>query len=250
MSMLIYVLDAKWNKRSLCQKHEFTHIVDMKSKKHVAHPPRRQRAGSKRWENKERTRQAILKSALALFAEKGFYRTTTKAISNKARIAEGTLFNYFKTKEDLALYFFEQELAAMIAKFENDSRLRAAPLPEKLFGLIHYLLERLSPYEEFIGAVYLRALQPSSKLSLLSLQSQAHNVRYLQFIRQILTEAEEREELPKVGDIGAYAFGLFHLSMITYWLQDRSAGKEQTLALLDRCLKVATHILRKGGWEW
>jgi hypothetical protein len=53
-----------------------------------------------------------------------------------------------------------------------------------------------------------------------------------------------------VGDLGAYAFGLFHLAMITYWLQDRSARKENTVALLDRVLKTATHLLRKGGWNW
>ena len=63
-------------------------------------PPR----SGKRAENKEKTRRAILEAALGLFAQKGFYQTTTKAISRKARIAEGTLFNYFETKEDLALY--------------------------------------------------------------------------------------------------------------------------------------------------
>jgi AcrR family transcriptional regulator len=203
-----------------------------------------------REQKKESTRQAILRAALALFAEKGFYHTTTKAISRKAKIAEGTLFNYFQTKEDLALYFFEQELAGVSEWYERDKRVRGASLPEKLFSIIHRFLERLSPYEEFIGAVYLRALQPSSKLSPLSLQSQEHNLRYLRFIREILTEAESDGEIPKVGDIGAYAFGIFHLAMITYWLQDRSAGKEQTLALLDRCLKLATHLVKKGGWDW
>jgi hypothetical protein len=84
----------------------------------------------------------------------------------------------------------------------------------------------------------------------LSLQSQEHNLRYLRFVREILAEAESEGEIPKVGDIGAYVFGIFHLAMITYWLQDRSAGKEQTLALLDRCLKLATHLLKKGGWDW
>ena len=63
----------------------------------------------KRVQKKEKTKQAILKAALELFAAKGFYATTTKAISKKAQIAEGTLFNYFETKEDLALYFFEEE---------------------------------------------------------------------------------------------------------------------------------------------
>jgi hypothetical protein len=53
-----------------------------------------------------------------------------------------------------------------------------------------------------------------------------------------------------VGDFGAYSFGLFHLAMITYWLQDPSKGKEETLAMLDRCLKFTTHLLKKGGWDW
>ena len=206
--------------------------------------------GRKREEKKQSTRQAILRAALALFAQKGFYQTTTKAISRKAKIAEGTLFNYFETKEDLALYFFEQELVGITEWYQRDKRVRGAPLAEKLFSIIHHLLERLGPYEDFIGAVYLRALQPSSKLSPLRLQSQEHNLRYLRFVREVLADAEAGEEIPRVGDIGAYAFGLFHLAMITYWLQDRSPGKEQTLALLDRCLKMATHILKKGGWDW
>jgi AcrR family transcriptional regulator len=204
----------------------------------------------KRLENKEKTKRAILRAALELFAERGFYNTTTKAISRKAKIAEGTLFNYFRTKEDLALYFLEQELLEVMEWFQREKRVQSAGLPEKLFAVIHHLLDRLGPYEDFIGAVYLRALQPASKLSPLSLQSQEHNLRYLRFIRDILVEAEAEKEIPKVGDIGAYAFGLFHLAMITYWLQDRSSGKEQTLALLDRCLKMATHFLKKGGWDW
>jgi AcrR family transcriptional regulator len=204
----------------------------------------------KRIENKEKTRRAILRAALDLFAQKGFYDTTTKAISRKAGIAEGTLFNYFETKEDLALYFFERELDEVMAWYARDARVQRAGLAEKLFAIIHHFLERLAPYEEFIGAVYLRALAPSSKLSPLSLQAQEHNVRYLRFIRDILAQAEAAGEIPKVGDFGAHAFSLFHLAMTTHWLQDRSPGKEQTLALLDRCLKLATHLLRKGGWEW
>jgi AcrR family transcriptional regulator len=204
----------------------------------------------KRVENKEKTKRAILREALKLFAEKGFYRTTTKAISKRAGIAEGTLFNYFQTKEDLALYFFERELDAVIEWYKNDSRIQQAALPEKLFAIIQQFLDRATPYEEFIGAVYLRALSPTSKLSPWSLQNQERNLRYLRFIRGILAEAEATEEIPDVGDFGAYAFGLLQMAMITHWLQDHSRGKEQTLALLDRCLKMATHFLKKGGWEW
>jgi AcrR family transcriptional regulator len=204
----------------------------------------------KRNENKEKTKQAILAAALKLFAEKGFYKTSTRAISRKAGIAEGTLFNYFETKEDLALYFFEREMDDVVAWFEGNRRMKRAALPEKLFAIIQHSLERLEPYQEFIGAVYLRALAPCSKLSPWRLQNQERELRYLRFIREILAEAESEDRLPRLGDFGAYAFRLFHSAIITYWLQDCSRGKEQTLALLDRCLKLADRILRKGGWDW
>jgi len=211
----------------------------------------RTRGRGKRDRNKEKTRQAILRSALELFADKGFYQTTTKAISRQAGIAEGTLFNYFETKEDLALFFFEQELEAVVAWYERDPRMKKASLAEKLFAIIQRFLDRLAPYEDFIGAVYLRALAPASKLSPWNLQSQERNLRYLRFIRDILAKAEADGEIPRVGDFGAYAFGLFHLAILTHWLRDRSRGKEQTLALLDRCLKLSAHVLKtKGGWEW
>lgn len=213
----------------------------------AAAPPHRR---SRRAENKQKTRRAILRAALELFARKGFFHTTTKAIARKAGIAEGTLFNYFPTKEDLALYFFEQELVRIMEWYEQEHKLRKAPLPEKLFGIINRFLDQLGPYEDFIGAVYLRALQPSSKLSPWSLSSQEQNLRYLRFIREVLAEAAAEGEIPEAGDLGAYAFGVFHLAIITYWLQDQSAGKEQTLALLDRCLKLASGVLKKGSWKW
>src|SRR5215475_8630248 len=133
--------------------------------------PASDRAG-KRDRNKEKTKEQILSAALQLFREKGIEGTTTKEISKKAGIAEGTLFNYFETKEDLALYFFEESLTEMIEWYQNDRGMKRAALPEKLFGIIEHLLDSLAPYEEFIGAVYLRGLVASSKLSPFSLQSQ------------------------------------------------------------------------------
>ncbi len=191
-----------------------------------------------------------MRAALELFARQGFYRTTTKAISRKAGIAEGTLFNYFRTKEDLALYFLERELDAIIQWYEHDQRIQKAALPEKLFAVIHRFLDRLAPYEEFIGAVYLR---PGARLQARvrgACKPRERNLRYLRFIRGILEGAEAAGEIPQVGDFGAHAFGLFHLAMLTHWLQDRSPGKERTLALLDRCLNLGGHFLKKGGWNW
>jgi AcrR family transcriptional regulator len=45
--------------------------------------------------------EAILNTALRLFTERGFAGTPTSLISKEAGVATGTLFFYFKTKEDL-----------------------------------------------------------------------------------------------------------------------------------------------------
>src|SRR5262252_9487599 len=75
---------------------------------------------------KERTKEQILAAALELFREEGIEATTTKQISKRAGIAEGTLFNYFKTKEDLALYFFQKETDDLISWFRAEKRLQKA----------------------------------------------------------------------------------------------------------------------------
>ena len=134
-------------------------------------PKKSARAG-KRDQNKERTKEQILDAALELFRKHGLDGTTTRQISKRAGIAEGTLFNYFKTKEDLALYFFQKETDDLIEWYQGEARLQKASVPEKLFAIIHRQLEYIGPYEDFIGAVFFRSLQPLSKLGPLSLDSQ------------------------------------------------------------------------------
>lgn len=209
-----------------------------------------EQGAGKRVQKKQKTQKAILNAALELFAERGFHGTTTKEISKRARIAEGTLFNYFKTKEDLALFFLEQEVMNLIAWYGDQDDLRSTPITEKLFAIIHHHLESIRPYEEFIGAVYLRALQPGSKLNPLSLERYELNYHYLKFIRDVLNDAEDAGEIPGVGDLGAYAVGLFHLAIVTHWLHDPSDDKEATVAVLDRSLNLAGSFIQKGSWEW
>lgn len=69
----------------------------------------------------EDKRNAILDAATRLFAERGLTAAPTSEISKQAGVAEGTLFTYFKTKDDLinALYReIKMELAdAMMSDF-------------------------------------------------------------------------------------------------------------------------------------
>jgi AcrR family transcriptional regulator len=76
----------------------------------------------------EGKRNAILAAATEVFAERGL-AAATSAISNAAGVAEGTLFTYFKTKDELinALYrAIKLELAdAMMSDFPRRASLRA-----------------------------------------------------------------------------------------------------------------------------
>lgn len=76
----------------------------------------------------EDKRNAILEAATRLFAERGLTDAPTSEISKQAGIAEGTLFTYFKTKDDLinALYReLKLELAdAMMSDFPRKKNVR------------------------------------------------------------------------------------------------------------------------------
>jgi AcrR family transcriptional regulator len=52
--------------------------------------------------------EAILATALTLFTDRGFFGTPTSLISKEAGVATGTLFFYFKTKEDLIDTLYRQ----------------------------------------------------------------------------------------------------------------------------------------------
>src|SRR5215211_2149483 len=137
------------------------------------------RGAGRRARSKQEIRDRIVKAALDLFQTKGFDATTTKAIARKARIAEGTVFNYFKSKDDIALHFFEQEVDQAMAAVRENPRLRKAPLEEKLFALMHSQLEFLAHHERFIGAALIHALKPASPLGPFSHRAQELRHRYL-----------------------------------------------------------------------
>ena len=198
---------------------------------------------SKRALKKETTKSRIVAAALALFQSKGFEATTTKAIARKARVAEGTVFNYFPTKEDIALFFLAQEVELAITAVQKNTRLRKAPLEEKLFTLVQTQLEFLAPHERFIGSAFVHALQPGSKLGVFSPAAQALQFKYLAFVQELVDEAIRRGELKAGVWWTPQVFWIYYLGVLLYWLHDTSPGKQQTLAFLDRSLKIGVAIL-------
>lgn len=205
----------------------------------------RSRAVGKRAQNKQVIRDRIVKAALALFQTKGFDATTTKAIARKARIAEGTVFNYFKTKEDIALYFFELEVDQAMKAVRDNPHLRKAPLEEKLFTLVHSQLEFLAPYERFIGAALLHALKPSSPLGPFGHRAQELRHRYLGFVEELIAESIPKQRSNALTWMAPDLFWIYYLGALLYWLYDLSEGKQNTLAFLDRSLNVGVSMLKR-----
>src|SRR5712675_729248 len=71
----------------------------------------------------ENKRNAILDAATRVFAERGLTASPTSEISRQAGVAEGTLFTYFKTKDELmnALYR-ESKLELAVAMMSGFAR--------------------------------------------------------------------------------------------------------------------------------
>ncbi len=209
--------------------------------------PAKSRPAGRRAQNKQEIRERIVKAALGLFQTKGFDATTTKAIARKAKIAEGTVFNYFKSKDDIALYFFEQEVDQAMAAVRENPRLRKASLEEKLFTLVHSQLEFLAPYERFIGTALIHALKPASPLGPFSHRAQELRHRYLGFVEELIEESIPKHRHSPLTFLAPEVFWIYYLGALLYWLYDSSEGKQNTLAFLDRSLILGVSMLKRGN---
>jgi AcrR family transcriptional regulator len=200
----------------------------------------------RRARNKEANKTRIVDAALELFQSKGFDATTTKEIAKRAGIAEGTVFNYFKTKHDIALHFFEMEVDHAIDTVRGNARLKKAPLEEKLFALVQSQFEFLAPYEKFIGSALVEALKPASALGPFSHKALALHHRYVGFVQELFEESLPKKTLVPVSWWAPDAFWIYYLGALLYWLHDSSPRKQNTLAFLDRSLKIGIAILKRA----
>jgi AcrR family transcriptional regulator len=208
-------------------------------------PASRRKKSGTRAHKKDATRHRILDAALTLFEAKGYDKTTTKAIAKRAKIAEGTVFNYFETKDDIALYFFELEVDHAIDSVRASAPLRKAPLEERLFALVQFQLEYLQPYERFISAALVQGLRPESQLAF-SARSVALRNRYLAFVRDLIDDALPDGRSNTLAWVAPQVFWIYYLGVILFWLHDTSTDKQRTLAFLDRSLALGVSVLRKG----
>ncbi len=92
------------------------------------------------------TRARLLEAAFELFTTRGFLRTTTPALAQRAGIAEGTIYRHFKSKEQLLNACHRVALQWAIETLRGtgeDRELRASP---RLAGFARQLVARAAEH--------------------------------------------------------------------------------------------------------
>ena len=72
----------------------------------------------KRSLQKEKTKQRIWSVTREIYLDQGYLKTSTKSISEKAKVSQGTVFLHFKTKEKLLKEIIVEELITLKEQLE------------------------------------------------------------------------------------------------------------------------------------
>ena len=62
----------------------------------------------------------ILEAAIKVFAEQGFHQATISQIAREAGVADGTIYLYFKNKEDIMVNFFGYKTKEVFGRFREE----------------------------------------------------------------------------------------------------------------------------------
>lgn len=117
---------------------------------------------------KERRRQQIMVAAKRVFSEKGFSKATMEDIAQEAELSPGTLYLYFKNKEELYASLSLRILQYLLLRIEHVNAVKGSGPDEKL----KQLMEAMYDVYEFdpLTIINMFHLQSSETLKNLSPQ--------------------------------------------------------------------------------
>jgi AcrR family transcriptional regulator len=189
---------------------------------------------------KQATRRRIVETARRLFGRDGFEATATRDLAREAGIAAGTLFNYFPTKEALALCLAAEALGEARDSYTNRRRGDEA-LEEDLFAFLAACLRCLTPLRGCLRPVLEQALSPLAA----SAGAEGESLRsdHLEMVGAILA----RHGLAEPSFVTLHLYWTLFTGVLAFWLDDASPHQEDTLAVLDQALKMLVRSLAPKG---
>ncbi|HEY6122008.1 MAG TPA: TetR/AcrR family transcriptional regulator [Pyrinomonadaceae bacterium] len=131
-------------------------------------------------------REAILRAAIQVFARNGYFNSKVADIAREAGIADGTVYLYFKSKEEILHSIFDQSMEKAIADGKKQL-VGIADAKEKLRRIALLHLERLGSDRD-LAVVFQVELRGSTKF--MEEFSAAGFAEYLGLIRTTFEEGQ------------------------------------------------------------
>ena len=93
----------------------------------------------------QKTKEKILRAALAMYEKKGYHKTTVDEIAAEAGVSTGIAYRYFRNKKDmlLSVISYGAENIGSIAEIDNTN------IPGNITDIRQYLEAILKSFEEF-----------------------------------------------------------------------------------------------------
>ena len=131
-------------------------------------------------------REAILRAAVKVFAQKGYFNSKVADIAGEAGIADGTVYLYFKSKDEILHSIFDQAMSVFIDEGKRELARLDKPI-DRLRKIAELHLERLGADRE-LAIVFQVELRGSIKF--MQEFSAAGFADYLDVIRQTVEDGQ------------------------------------------------------------
>ncbi|MRH42922.1 TetR family transcriptional regulator [Aquibacillus halophilus] len=186
--------------------------------------------------NKPKFKQ-IIDAAVTVIAENGYHASKVSKIAAQAGVADGTIYLYFKNKEDILVSLFQEKMGQFIEKTEQQIDLKQNA-EEKMKTLIHMHFSQLSDDHDLAIVTQLELRQSNKELRLMINEVLK---RYLSIIDRIVEEGiAEGSFDPKLNIrlVRHMIFGTLD-ETVTNWVM-----KEQKYKLADQVNEVHKLIIK------
>ncbi len=172
--------------------------------------------GSRRGANGAEKHQRILDAAVEVIAEHGYFRARVSEIADRAGVADGTIYLYFKNKEQVLMAAIDAAFAAFLQRARAEVEKTSDPR-ERLQRIALLHLEGLGANRS-LAIVFQTELRQSARF--LAQFSHRRLVEYFDLIRQVVRDGQQagmfRREMS--DKIAANCFFGALDEMVTSWV--------------------------------
>lgn len=163
--------------------------------------------------------EAILRAAIKVFASSGFFNSKVADVAREAGVADGTVYLYFKNKDDILVSIFNYYMEEALAEGKASLDQTDDPI-EKLRRIVHTHLERLGR-DRNLAVVFQVELRSSTKF--MEQFSATKVTEYLELIRGVLEEGKQHGAFRPALNTTVAAKVLFGAldEMATNWVLSR-----------------------------